>query len=217
MFTDPGFLSAVKNTLILLAVIPSVTLILCLALSWLMVRARMGYTRSLDVLTLMPHAMPGVVFGFAYLWLFLIIPFIPIYGTIWIIILALVVSYLPFGTRMTNASMYQVAVELEEAASVSGASWLRNVRRVLLPLIAPALIGAWIFVAVFTVRDLPLPLILGTSDTAPLSVLLWNYWGASEAPESAAVGIIFMIFALGLLIIGRWLVTSSARRRASAA
>ena len=69
----------------------------------------------------------------ALVFLYLSIP-VPIYGTLWILLIAFVTKYMPWATRNTNAALLQIHKELEEASEVSGASWLQTFRRVLAPL-----------------------------------------------------------------------------------
>lgn len=209
------FIEAMQNTLLMVAVVPTVAIALSVVLSWLIVRSRIAKRkrRSLDLLALLPHAMPGIVLGFAFLWLYLTLSGIPIYGTIWLVCLALITSFLAFGTRMTNGAMYQLKLELEEAASVSGAPWFYAMRKVVVPLLLPSIVGAWVFVALYTVRDLPIPLILYSGKSRPMAVLLWDYWQNASLQRAAAMGVAFVVLAVVFLSAGRVVISVRTRRQ----
>jgi iron(III) transport system permease protein len=111
---------------------------------------------TLDFLAFMPIAIPGLVLGIAILWLYLTLP-IPIYGTLWILLIAYVIKYLPYGMRACSNSMNQIQKELEEASEISGASWLYTFTRVLLPLLLPGFVAGWIYVITHSFRELSRP------------------------------------------------------------
>src|SRR5208283_30255 len=104
--------------------------------SWVVSRGR-GFGRAaLDPLSLVPLAIPAMVFALGLLWVYVAVP-LPIYGTLGILLLAYVTHYLPFGVRTAGAALRQLHPELEEAARVSGATWLHAMRRITLPLLRP--------------------------------------------------------------------------------
>ena len=132
----PGVLNAVKNSLLLAVVGGCLTMLLAAVISWIVVRSRVPGRRLLDFLAFAPLATPSIVLGMALVFLYLSLP-VPIYGTLWILLIAFVTKYMPWATRNTNAALLQIHRELEEASEVSGASWLQTFRRVLAPLLGP--------------------------------------------------------------------------------
>ncbi len=119
----PHTLQSIYNTL-LVGVLSSLIIVLLAAnISWIVVRTRMRGRKFLDFLSFSPIAIPGTVQGLALLWLYLVVP-IPIYATLWILIVAFVGKYITVAVRSTHASMHQISKELEEVSTVSGASWL---------------------------------------------------------------------------------------------
>src|SRR6202012_3715747 len=136
----------------------------------------------------LPLAVPAIVFSVAALLLALFVMrhFLPIYGTIWILVLVYVVARLSYGTRMTNSALIQIHKELEESAQVCGASTGNIMRRVLVPLLAPTLLYAWIWIALLTYRELPLPVVISTSNNLPFSYLVWGFVQASAYGSASA-------------------------------
>ena len=132
---------------------------------------------------------------------------VPISGSLGMMAVLLVVSLLPVGSRVVNGSMYQVSNELEEAARTSGAGWFTTVSRVLLPLLAPALLTSFILLFLAAIRNLVLVVFFYTPNSRVLSVILWEGWNG-QAPERALVaGILMMglsvLALLGALVIRR--------------
>src|SRR5262249_57613761 len=98
----------------------------------------------IEAVAFVPIAIPGVIVGASILLTYLMLP-LPIYNTIWILLVAYVTLYLPYGMRFASSGLTQIHRELEEAAEVAGAGLVQIFRRVLLPLLAPVLLSAWIY------------------------------------------------------------------------
>lgn len=202
----PGVLNAFKNTVILGVVSATVCMFLVSISSWIVVRSKLPGKRFLDTLTFIPNGIPAIALGLALMYLYLILP-IPIYGTIWVIILANVVIWMPFASRAIIASLFQIHKELEEAAQTSGASWKNTFLKITLPLIVPALLNGWLWVAIHAIRELAAALMLFSPDSIVLSTIIWNFWDNGRIGETCVLGVI-LISILGLLTITGRLLTS---------
>ncbi|MBA2411875.1 MAG: ABC transporter permease subunit, partial [Burkholderiaceae bacterium] len=134
---------------------------------------------------------------------------VPIYGTAWILVIAYVTVYLSFSTRTASASLIQLHPELDEAARTCGATPAMTVRRIVLPLLMPALAGAWIWVVAHVMRELSTALLLQGDDNVTLAVQLWSYWAGGEPSKAAAVGVWLVVVMTVITIIWQRL---SARR-----
>src|SRR5437867_2129134 len=197
--------SALQNTVVMVTVTATATVLLSFLVSIVIVRSKFWGRKLLDQLAFMPHAIPGIVLGIAFFWVFLKIDFLPIYGTIWAISIGFTVSFLSYGTRSMSASLLQVHKELEEAAYVSGARPWRMMWRVFLPLMAPTLVGIWIWVVLHAVRIAGLPLILYEGQqNQVLSILIWDMWDEGYVPAVAAIGTLLMLTLLLLTLLVRY-------------
>jgi iron(III) transport system permease protein len=212
LFSESGVLTALGNTAILLAIVPLATMLLSAIMSWMIVRTQASGRKMLDVLAFLPQTMPSIAIGLAFSWVYLIFSFIPIYGTIWIIVLGFITFYLAFGTRTMNAAMFQLHQELEEAGAMSGADWFRTFRRITLPLLLPSLIGGWLWIAMQSVRELSMALMLYTPNSRILSVMIWDVWENGHVPEVAALGVLLTAFVAALLLAGRLVAVRAARQ-----
>ena len=110
---------ALWNSFVLGISSSTITMLLTAVVAWMIVRAKWRGKGALDFLAFSPIAMPGLVLGIAILWLYLVLP-LPIYGTLWILLIAYVTKYLPYGMRACSSSMLQIKKELEEASEASG-------------------------------------------------------------------------------------------------
>lgn len=200
---NPRVHDALWNTLQVGLVAGLGAMVLGLLVSWILVRTRSRARYALDVLAFTPHAMPGVLIGLSILLIYLVLP-LPIYGTVWIIALALGTQYISISTRLMTAGIAQVKNELEEAGAVSGAAWWAVIRRIVLPLVLPAFLNGFLLVFLLSIKNLTLALILFTPDSEVISVLVWNYWDlqADTAP-TAVLGTIMIAITFTLAVIIR--------------
>jgi len=193
---------ALKNTAIMVIVTATATTLLSFSVSLVIVRSNFWGRKILDQLAFIPHAIPGMVMALAFVWLFLKIDFLPLFGTIWSITIAFTVNFLAYGTRTMNAAILQIHKELEEAAYMSGARPWRTMWRIFFPLLLPSLAGVWIWVVLLAVRVAGTPLMLAEgAQNQVLSILIWNMWDWGHIGGVAAIGTI-MIIALMFLTIG---------------
>jgi iron(III) transport system permease protein len=200
----PNTAQSIYNTL-LVGVLSSLIIILLAAIiSWIVIRSRVRGRKFLDFLSFSPIAIPGTVMGLALLWLYLVVP-IPIYATMWILIVAFVGKYITVAVRSTHASLQQISVELEEVSTVSGASWGRTFRSVVLPLMAPGLVVAFIYSLSLTFKVLSMPILLGSVDTKLMSVTIYNLYQDGQYPMLSAMGVVLLLLVLTLSLIGTYI------------
>jgi iron(III) transport system permease protein len=208
----PLVAQAVRDTAILTVVAASVTMVLSFLSSWLAVRTKSRGGRLLDSLMFLPQTIPGIVIGMALVIVYLgPLKFIPIYGTLAVVGVALVTRYLAFGTRTANAALIQVHRELEEAAYVSGSTRLRALRTVVLPLVFAAFANGWIWVAVHSIREVSMPLMLLSRETPLVSTQIWYLWKDGQAGQTAALGVVLIVVLVVLTVAGRFIVDRKVR------
>jgi iron(III) transport system permease protein len=198
--------SALKNTVLMVGATATATVVLSFLVSLVVIRSKFWGRKLLDQMAFMPHAIPGIVMGIAFFWLFLKIDFLPLYGTIWAISIGFTISFLAYGTRSMNAALLQIHKELEEAAYVSGAPPWRTMRRIFVPLMMPTLVGVWIWVVLHAVRIAGMPLMLYEGpNNQVLAILIWNMWDEGYVPAVAAIGTLLMIVLLLLTLAVRFI------------
>lgn len=194
---------AVKNTFIVAIVSATGVALFSFVVSWIVIRVRNKISKILDVLAFIPLGIPHVLMGLALIYVYLAFKFIPIYGTIWIIVVAYITHYISFGTRTMNGAMIQIHQELEEASQVSGASWLMTFVKIIFPLLMPAIISVWIWVGGHAMRELSAALMLASGRNVLLATLLWGFWEGGEMPVAATVGVVLIVFLILLMSLAQ--------------
>ncbi|HEY7221835.1 MAG TPA: iron ABC transporter permease [Candidatus Binatia bacterium] len=200
----PNTAQSIYNTLLVGISSSLIIVLLAATISWIVIRSRVPGRKFLDFLSFSPIAIPGTVMGLALLWLYLVVP-IPIYATMWILVVAFVGKYITVAVRSTHASLQQISVELEEVSTVSGASWGRTFRSVVLPLMAPGLVVAFIYSLSLTFKVLSMPILLGSIDTKLMSVTIYNLYEDGQYPMLSAMGVVLLLLVLTLSLIGSYI------------
>lgn len=152
VFDHPHYLDLAVNTILVSASAATMVVVLTAVSGWIAARRGPG-AWLIDQLSTIPLIFPGIVMGVAMMQIYLRLP-LPIYGTLWAIVIAYLIRYMPYGMRYAYSGVLQIHRELEEAASVSGAPLLSTLRRVVAPLLSPALISAWIFIFLICSKEL---------------------------------------------------------------
>lgn len=204
IFGREEFWTGLRNSMVLIAIVPFLTIILSAIISWVVVRSQARGRKVLDTLAFVPFTAPSIVFGLAFLLIAFWVDWIPIYGTIWLIVLVHVARFLAYGTRTTNGAMFQVHRELEEAGATSGVGWLTVFRRITLRLLVPSLVAGWLWVAIHSGRELSMALLLSTRDSQILSVVAWSAWENGRISEAAAMGMILMALMSFIVVTARF-------------
>ena len=169
-------------------------------IAWITTKTRLPGRAGLDFIAFVPIAIPGLVLGVSMILQYLSPAFrvLPIYGTLWILVVAYTTKYLPYGMRTNSAAMLQIHKELEEAGAMSGASWWLMFRRITLPLLRPALVAGWIYIFIVSVRELSASVLLVTSESTVLAVVIFDLF---ESGKSNAVAALSVMLILTLLVI----------------
>ncbi|HEX9453321.1 MAG TPA: iron ABC transporter permease, partial [Candidatus Binatia bacterium] len=191
------FWEAMKNSIILATLTASIAMILTSLVAWIVYKSKLRGAWVLDFLAFVPITIPGIVMGMALILLYVAFP-IPIYGTIWVLLIAYVTRFIPYGMRAASGSIMQIHSELEEAAAASGASWWETFRRVTLPLLRPGFAAGWMYICIVSFREFSTSVLLATGESRVLSILLFTMFEQGQVTIVAAIG---MLMILTLLII----------------
>ncbi len=200
----PIFVEAVRTSVLLAAMAATFVVLLTFACAWVTQRGAVRYGWVLDALAFSPIAVPSVIIGASVLFAYLVLP-IPVYNTIWILLIAYITLYLPYGMRFATSGLTQIHKELEEAAEMAGAGSLRMFVRILLPLLAPVIIAAWLYVFVLAVRELSASVFLvgpGTHVLGTISLTMWEEGGSYGAV--CALGVIQILPLVAIVAGLRW-------------
>ena len=208
---SPDHVGLIANTLLVAVATATLAVALTFLAAWLAVRRAPGGW-LVERLATIPLVFPGLILGIAVMQLFLHLP-IPLYGTLGILIWAFVINYLPYGMRYSAAGMLQIHRELEESAEMCGASPLMRLRRIVAPLLAPALLAGWLFIFLMAARVLSLAILLSGPRSQTMAVTLFDLWTNGQGTELAALGLIWSML-MGMIAAVFYIL---ARRSAASA
>ncbi|HET7881519.1 MAG TPA: ABC transporter permease subunit, partial [Acetobacteraceae bacterium] len=150
---------------------------------------------------MVPLALPSMVLALGLLWAYVGLKFLPIYGTLGILLLAYVTHYLPFGVRSGSAALRQLHAELEDAARMSGATWSKTVRWIVLPLIRPTMTATWTLLFILGMQEVSSSILLYTSRTTVLSVAVFDLWEAGNVNALAALSVTQLAITFAALLV----------------
>ncbi len=201
LFAEPAFWAGLGNTFLVAGLSALIVTTVGAILGWIIVRTRFAGRHMLDFMSFMSVGIPSVIAGLAVMLVYLSLP-IGIYGTVWILVLAY--SYrIAVTTRIARAGLMQIHRELEEASAASGARWLATQRRIVVPLLMPALASGFIFLFIVGVREFTIALVLFSQENVVLSVVLWRLFQNGQAAPSAALASIIIVLVLPIVVLAR--------------
>jgi iron(III) transport system permease protein len=199
----PVFAGAVWNSLVLSVASATVVMLTTAVLCWIVARTKLPGRWLLDNLATLPLMFPGLVLGLAIMVCYLHLS-IGVYGTLWIMLIAYVTRFMPYGMRYNAVSVLALHKELEESATMSGASWGMTFWRVVLPLLKPGLIAGWIYVVIVSMRELSSSILLYSPGSEVLSIMIWEYWQNGQYVELSALGVMLIASLLCLVLLERF-------------
>jgi iron(III) transport system permease protein len=192
------------NTLILGFAAAAVSIFLSSLVAYVIVKSRFVARGVLDFVSWLPWSIPGILLGMALLWTFLMIhKVIPIYGTMYALVIAIVVSGLPLGVQVIKSFLMQLGDELEEASRVAGGSWFYTYRRILMPLLFPCLVIVGLLEFISAARNISSVVLLATGKTRTLSLLMLDFSAGAELERATVVAAIIVILVIVAALAAR--------------
>lgn len=211
VLADERFWRALRNTLLLAVMGASLTMVLGGLVSYVVTRTRLRVGRVLDGLAWLPWMMPGMVLGLGFLWAFALLPGVPIYGTIWALLLAYLALGSPLAVRVMSGAFAQLSADLEECSRVHGAGWAETFWRILVALAWPSFAVAWVLTFFMVLRELSASILLYSVNSEVLSVVILRLWAAGKAEEVSVIGLFMLALVLALRFAQIRLLTPRAR------
>ena len=204
IFTYPNLTRTVWNSIVLSFTSATIVMLVTSVICWIVVKTTLPGRWLLDSIASLPIVFPGLVLGLAIMIFYLHVD-VGVYGTIWIMLIAYITRFMPYGLRYNTTSMLQIHKELEESAAMSGASWSTAFRRIILPLLKPGLLAGWIYVMIVSIRELSTSILLYSPDTQVISIVIWELWENGQYVELSALGVLFIITLFMLVLVAQWL------------
>jgi len=207
VLADPSLIKSLWNTLIVgLGTALSGSAFYAL-IAYVVVRRQFKGKAVLDFISWLPWAIPGILMGLALLWtVFETRVFLFLYGSVYLLIIALFIKSMPFGVQSVKSVLVQLGPELEEAARISGGSWLQCYRRVLIPLLTPTFIVVGLLGFISAARDISTVVLLGSSQSRTMALLALDYAFGGQFERGAVVAfltsLVVIVIALMAHVVG---------------
>ena len=177
-------------------------MLLASIVSYITVKTRIAGRGILEGLAFIPWAFPGTALAIGLLWAYIDFP-IPIYDTLWILLIAYMTRFLPYGIRAVSSTIIQIHNELEEASSACGAGFITTFRRILIPLMRPGMVAGWILLATIFMREFGTSIFLYSPGSEPIGPLLFFLYDDGLYGAVGALGLLVCIISITLVAMVR--------------
>ncbi|MDH4191146.1 MAG: iron ABC transporter permease [Betaproteobacteria bacterium] len=202
IFENERVYRAMGNSLLLAVTGASVAMFLAALTAYITVKTKVWGRGMLEGLTFLPWAFPSTALAIGLLWGYVQMP-LPVYGTLWILLIAYVTRFLPYGLRAVTSTIVQIHSELEEASRACGGGFWMTFRRILFPLMRPGLIAGWILLATIFMREFSLSLFLYSPSSEPVGPLLYFLWLDGMTGPLGALGMLVSVVSAVLVLAAR--------------
>ena len=195
---DPLSVSALSNSLFLAIAGATLGVALSIFVAYAIVKVKTRASGLLESLSFLSFSFPGIVIGIGFMWFFV---HTPLYATIWALLLGYIATYLPYGVRPMASAFVTVHGHLEESSLVCGASPMTTMRRIIIPLLVPGIVSAWILMASMFLRELTLSVVLSRPGTEVLAIQILKFADDGQWGRLSALGMIMIAISTVLVVL----------------
>lgn len=188
--SQADFRSATLNSILMASMAALAGTLIAFVASYIRYRTAARSGQVLEQVSMLPLAIPQVVLGMGILWAWLTLPF-PVFGTLLLLVIATVAVNMPQGYRSVSSSMLQMHGDLEQSAVMAGASRLRAIRDITVPLMRTGLVSTLLLLLMLGMREMSAILFVYTSDTRVLSILAFHSFENGSISYAAAISLVF--------------------------
>lgn len=200
--SDARTYRALQNSLFLAVGGATLCMLLATLTAWVTTKTKAVGRGLIEALTFIPWAFPGTALAIGLLWTYVYIP-LPIYGTLWILMIGYITRFLPYGLRTMTSTIVQLHDDLQQASMVCGASFLTTFRRILLPLLRPGFIAGWILLASIFLREFSTSVFLYSPGAEPLGPLLYHFYVDGNLGPMCSLALVVSLVSMTLILIAR--------------
>jgi iron(III) transport system permease protein len=204
VLNDAFFIRALDSTLRVAFGVALTSMLFCTLVAYFAVRSRYKGRGVLDFLSWLPFAIPGILLGIGILYVVLGNPVFRLaYGTLPLLVLAMVISNMTLGTQIVKSAMLQLGSQLEEAARTSGASWSTSLRKIVIPILAPTLVLVGVANFISSTREIATVALLAANHSKTLSLLQLDYLTDGQLESGAVISVVLIVLTTGIAFIAR--------------
>jgi iron(III) transport system permease protein len=200
--SDTRTYRALKNSLFLSIGGATLCMLLAALTAWVTTKTKATGRGLIEALTFIPWAFPGTALAIGLLWTYVYVP-LPIYGTLWILMIGYITRFLPYGLRTMTSTIVQLHDDLQQASMVCGASFMTTFRRILLPLLRPGFIAGWILLATIYLREFSTSIFLYSPGSEPLGPLLYHFYVDGNLGPMCSLALVVSLVSMTMILIAR--------------
>jgi iron(III) transport system permease protein len=200
--TDSRTFRALQNSLLLAVAGATLCMLLAALTAWVTTKTKAAGRGVIEALTFIPWAFPGTALAIGLLWTYVYIP-LPIYGTLWILLIAYITRFLPYGLRTMTSTIIQLHDDLQQASMACGAGFFATFRRILLPLLRPGFLAGWIILATIYLREFSTSVFLYSPGSEPVGPLLYHFYVDGNLGPMCSLALIVSVVCIALIVIAR--------------
>ena len=193
---------ALQNSLFLAVGGATLCMLLAALTAWVTTKTKVAGRGAIEALTFIPWAFPGTALAIGLLWTYVYVP-LPIYGTLWILLIGYITRFLPYGLRTMTSTIVQLHDDLAQASMACGAGFLTTFRRILLPLLRPGFIAGWIILATIFLREFSTSIFLYSPGSEPLGPLLYHFYVDGNLGPMCSLALIVSLICIILILLAR--------------
>jgi len=194
---------SIWNSLVTAVIAASIGVVIAVVVAYLTERRIVRHAAWLSFLAMAPLVIPGMVFAVGLFGAYSQPPLV-LYGTLWILMLAYLTKFLPFAFMSCHAAVQSVYPELEHAANVLGASRVRALRDITVPMIKAGLLGGWILVFIPAIKELSSSILLFTAPTTVIATAIFDLYQLPSWEGVAALSTILLVLNGVVIAAGNW-------------
>lgn len=191
---------AMRNTFLLGFLTATIGTAIALVVAYLVTRNSVRGAFALGYLATAPVAIPGIVLGVG-LFLSYSSPILPLYGTLWILLIAFLTIEMPAGYQQLSSAFKSIHVELEEAGRILGSTRMNTLRTITAPLLRSNVIATWCFIFIGTIRELSATILLTTADTKLVSVIIYDLNESGDLGAISVLGIMLLVVSFAVVFV----------------
>jgi iron(III) transport system permease protein len=200
--TDGRTYRALQNSLFLAVGGATLCMLLASVTAYMTTKTKTAGRSVIEALTFIPWAFPGTALAIGLLWTYVYVP-LPIYGTLWILLIGYITRFLPYGLRTMTSTVVQVHDDLPAASMTCGAGFWTTFRRILLPLLRPGFIAGWIILATIYLREFSTSIFLYSPGAEPIGPLLYHFYVDGNLGPMCSLGVIVSAICLVMIVVAR--------------
>ena len=201
-FGDTRTYRAFQNSIFLAVGGATLCMLIASLTAWVTTKSRTAGRGAIEALTFIPWAFPGTALAIGLLWTYVYMP-LPIYGTLWILMIAYITRFLPYGLRTMTSTIVQLHDDLPQASMACGASFMTTFRRILLPLLRPGFLAGWIILATIFLREFSASVFLYSPGSEPLGPLLYHFYVDGNLGPMCSLALIISVVCVTLILMAR--------------